>query len=869
MYYYHHIKRLRVLILGVLLMSGMVFAQFATIGGKIWEGRKLPNGQPMLNPGPGDEVFGAQVMVQNQHSGGAFITYGIVNGNTWTADVPAPGDYVVMFSAPGYDATSREFTVQPGDNQTQDVFLPPLYKNLDGTPSANELPLANLLVYAFYDFMVNGEPDGYPEDVPLNGVKFIVQNEDGDTLAVGHTGSQPVITTSDGLVITQTDGLYYFTGLPPGEVIVTSDPSDVWMYPQLPEVAALGFDATTEFYQNYTEEGGPAWDPKLYPGDPGTEAGAYLIWHSYVEKLGQIDATNVAERFPPGTTLANAGSITGTLYDADKANLDPDEPWPVPGEDHPGVTLNEKVPDGLIILFTDAETFPIHPVATVEPDPVTGDFTFYNVPPGRYKMMMFDVPLDYVWTQQQVTVAPNQNVVFPPNTLLVPRFFARIQGYVYDNSTNPPTPIAGAKVNLRYKDGSIQMSQITDSNGWYNFDDVPEIEVLGYVDVEPPPGFHGAIRTETFYPGGRDPNHPNYQLKPPIDVTFNAMNRYVQWYTANYQADLYLEPVPPDVGDIRGFVFYDHLARGTWVADGVYDKNEERTLHGVTVELWDATGTTLLATTKTGKFNKAATLAQGWHEPYTWPPDEFGGVYVGEFPGYYEFRGLAPGDYMVKIYPGDPLKGLAGMTASPAGSETVLVTVAGGSAVEQNFGVNTTPVGATFGVPLAGEIEGGVFDDVFIDTRGGSFTADPNDLQSLLYMEKAGVDGAPVGVYDHLGYQLGVGRMGNPLCYAGAPDIPGQAGVSQCPPGEDPIQKPEMERRFAPGVHIYVGNDPTQPGYNPNYLPLTLPYTFGQGKYKFEADWSLVPVAFGGLNNGGMPGNMPVVPQNKPVILNA
>ncbi|MFQ5605522.1 MAG: DNRLRE domain-containing protein, partial [bacterium] len=141
-----------------------------------------------------------------------------------------------------------------------------------------------------------------------------------------------------------------------------------------------------------------------------------------------------------------------------------------------------------------------------------------------------------------------------------------------------------------------------------------------------------------------------------------------------------------------------------------------------------------------------------------------------------------------------------------------------------------------FGVPLAGEIEGGVFDDVNIDNRGGEFTPDPGDARSLLFAEKAGVPGAPVGVYDHLGYLMGAGFMGNPLCHAAA--YPGD-----CPPGEDPVQKPEMERRFAPGVHIYAGNDPTLPGFCPNYLPLILPYTFGQGKFKFEADWSLVPTA--------------------------
>ncbi|MDZ7276613.1 MAG: hypothetical protein ONB53_21950 [candidate division KSB1 bacterium] len=830
-------------IMGLIATAGLSYGQTVTIGGNIYTGAKDASGNPIYAPNPATPpITNATVMVQNQHSGGAFITYGTVTGNSWTATVPAPGDYVVMFSAPGHDNTSREFTVDAAGNVTnpngtgamQDAYLPPL-----------PLPLANLLVYVFYDNIVNGEPDVGDGDEPLNGVTVYVRDEEGNLLATGVTGSQATITTTDNppVVITDTRGYYYFTGLPPGEVVVTTDPSTVTQAANPHITFDNPNDATRGWYLNYTEEGGPAWDPKLMPGDPGTEAGGFLIWHSYVEKLDQINASNVAKRFPASTTLANAGSISGTLVDADKANLDPAEPFPIPGEDHPGVTLNDRVPDGLVILFTDDETIKPHPVATVEPDPVTGDFTFVNVPPGRYKMMMFDKPLDYIWTQQQVTVAPNQAVTFPLNSLLVPRFFARVRGYVYDNSTNLPMP--GLNVHIRYKDGSIQKTETTDANGWYNHDDMPEIEVIGYVDVEMPANYRGTMRTETFYPGGKDPGHPNYTLKPPINVTFNAMNRYVQWLTANYQADLYLEPIPSTEGDIRGFVFNDHLATGTWVGDGVYQKDEERVFEGVTVQLWDATGTTLLQTTTTGAFNKTATLNQGWHEPYTWPPDEIGGVFVGPLPGYYEFRGLAPGSYKVKVIPP------AGFSPSPVGSDFVTVTVTGGLGTEQNFGINTL-------VPLAGEIEGGVFDDVNIDGRGGEFTADPGDATSLLFAEKAGIPGAPVGVYDHLGYRLGAGYMGNPLCFAGAP-------AGQCPAGEEPVQKPEVERRFAPGVHSYLGNDPTLPGYCPNYLPMALPYEFGQGKYKFEADWSLIPTAVAPFTSGC---NVdPLINPNEPVII--
>ncbi len=801
--------------------SGMLLAQTATIGGNIYTG--INNGAgPVYYPDPAvTPITDAKVMVQNQHHGGAFITYGTVSGNSWTATVPAPGDYVVMFAAPGHDNTSREFTVDVGDNQVKDAYLPPLYKNFDGTPSVHELPRANLLAYAFLDNMVNGEDDS-PDDPGLKGVTFRVWDEDGNLLATGVSGTQTLAQMPPGAG-PDINGLFYFTDLPPGELFVSSDPSTIPDYnPDWP--------AGQEWYLMTSEEGSQQWEVNLFPGDPGTEAGAYLIWHGFIPKLGQITAANVADRFYPTTTLAGAGTISGILNDADRANLDPDEPFPVPGRDAPGVTLNDVVPDGFVVLFTDAETMPPHPVATTEADPVTGEFSFQNVPPGSYKMFLSDIPIDYVWTQQQVRVGTGENVVFPENSLLVPRFFGRAQGYVYDNSTTPPTPVAGAKVNIRYKDGSTQFSEVTDANGWYNFDDLPEIEVMGYVDVEPPPGFRGAIVTERFFPQGRE--NPGIF----VDETFLGINRYIQWYTANYRCDLFLEPIPAAAGHVSGFVFNDHLARGSWVGDGIYQKDEERTLHGVTVELWDATMTTLIATTTTGAFDKARTIAQGWQEPYTYPPDEFGGVYVGEFPGYYEFRDVAPGSYKLKaVVP-------AGFNESPPASNVVDITVTAMANSEVNFGMNTL-------VPLAGEIEGGVFDDIFTDMRPFS----------LLEFEKAGIDHAPVGFYDHLGYLLGSGEMGNPLCH------PGNTGPFPCPAGEAPAQKPEMERRAAPGVHLFLGNDPTLPNYNPDYLPMMLPYSFGQGKFKFEADWSLLPAAFGGLGNM-LAMNQQIIPDNAPVI---
>ncbi len=864
-----------------------------SISGCIYEGVTDASGNPKFGV-DASPLTGATVMVQNQHSGGAFIAYGTTGlgagGNCWTASVPDNGDYVIMFNAPDHDLTSREVTIDSSGGVTHpkrdatgayistsltdiDAYLPPLY-DLDGGGTLNDLPRAALLVYAFYDNYVNGEPDDYPEDIHLNGVTWTVCPEDdypgGSGCQSGTTGSQSSITATDGTPVCNNatdpgscDGLYYFTNLPPGEVIATSTPDQVHLYPQRSQLDKLNITASTEFYLNYTEEGGPVWDPKLYPGDSGTEGGAFLIWHSYVAKLGQFGDPTNPNPFNPGLV----GSISGLMLDAD--GNDPAEPFPIPGP--PGVSPNLRVPEGLIILYTNDELLLTEPVATTEADPLTGAYSFVNVPPGRYKMMNMDVPLDYVWTQNQVTVLPDMNTLVSP---WAPRFFGRGQGCVIDASTG--LPMSGMQVNLRYKSGSIKQTETTGTapsplpapsgdgftyptacaGGWYNFDDMPEIEVEGHVDVELPPNYRGAMITDTFT-YNNDPSLPPTPTSS-YTITHNAMNRHIAWLTANYRADLYLEPIPATEGDIRGWVFNDHFSRGTWVGDGLYDEHEERTLHGVTVELYDATGTTLLDTTTTGNFSKPETAKQGYQQPYTMPPNELGGVFVGPMIGFYEFRGLAPGDYVVKVYPSALGKGLEGFSASPLGTDVFSATVVSALATEHDFGVNTRPDPSSLaGVPLAGEIEGGVFDDLNID----------NNPTSLLFMEKAGVPGTPIGVYDHLGYLMGAGYMGDPYCNpwnnAAHPpaDYPGDP--YSCSSTTNTTQKPEMERRFAPGVHIYYGNDPAFPGYNPNYLPLVLPYTFGQGKYKFEADWSLVPVAFGGIP---LAGNPPVLPANGPVI---
>ncbi len=690
-------------------------------------------------------------------------------------------------------------------------------------------------------------------------------------------------------------------------------------------------------------------------------AGAYLAWYAFVPNLGQL---------PPSPT--GTGTITGTFLDADGTDtfeiisphevpqicnydrvghlctdltegyhpaqgqrasyiqfdvngdpvIDPltgqevllDTPPTNPAEDctYP----NMFMPDGVAILW-DTEAAPPHPVATALGSNVDGTFRFDNVPPGNYKIFASDIPLDYIWQEQQITVDP---LLPDPNVqIYIPRFFARINGYVVDDTTG--TNLNGVKIDLRLTDGSVWKNELTApgkineyddpmADGFFNFDNLAEVEVMGHlsVDMSSLPNTYRGVMAQTCYDDVTSPIFPY----PTICENFDESNRDIGWFTADYRTKLHVEQIPAGVGEIIGSVYNEHLAydktTGTWGPTGVYTESEDPLLTGVTVNLYndpiqyDGLGNPIVvATSTTGVYEESRAGGQGHiagYSPKEFIPsqelcpatslfpgmvvynrgdmevDEWGGIYKGPRFGQFEFRDVAPGNYLVSAALPN------GFSASPAGTETQAVVVVGGQRNDLDFGATTL-------VPRAGEIEGGVFDDLIIDTFP----------QSILWWEKQGIPHVGVGIYDHHGYKLGQAFMGHPRCYEKQPNSPlwqppTDFLTGACPATEpDPLvagqaQKPEVERRSAPGVHIYLANDPTLtyatplPGtptaslpvqsYRTDYLPLGLNYTFGQGGYKFEADWSLLPLGPPlPLGVGAGPAAaLPALPANAPVIVN-
>ncbi|MFQ5516634.1 MAG: hypothetical protein ACE5E8_03590, partial [Acidimicrobiia bacterium] len=396
----------------------------------------LANGSPDPGPPGGPAacppLVGARVLVQNQHSGGGFITYGTVTGNSWTATVDKDlyPDIIVTFSAPGHDTTSREFTwdaaaasythpipglagtggatgIRVGGNR-QDAYLPPL--------THGKLPSASLLHYVFYDKFVNGNDNGPLVDPGLNCVTVNVYDEEGTLLQSRKTGDvnndgkvdeNDTFTTTDGIFYgpggEPVDGYVYFEGLPAGEVIVESDPLTVTKECNPHFSLYIEDDVarnTAGWSLTYTEEGGSTWDPKLWPGFSGTEAGTYYTWHGFIEKIGQVGSLHNPTEFNRGIT----GRVEVTLLDAD--GNDPEELFPtgLPGRVTGGypngldVEPNARIMNGAVALYTKGD-FP-ELVATGLASQPTGQndqngakFTFLNVPPGQYELFAYDVPL--------------------------------------------------------------------------------------------------------------------------------------------------------------------------------------------------------------------------------------------------------------------------------------------------------------------------------------------------------------------------------------------------------------------------------------------------------------------------------------------
>ena len=116
-------------------------------------------------------------------------------------------------------------------------------------------------------------------------------------------------------------------------------------------------------------------------------------------------------------------------------------------------------------------------LAIVQCQPDSGGFVISNVPPGTYQLVSWDKPLDALFGINTITV-PNTNT-FDLGNVLSFRWFGTYEGSVfYDKDqdgfrdADETRGIPQQVLNLRFRDGSIYMSTITDQTGDFSMQEV-------------------------------------------------------------------------------------------------------------------------------------------------------------------------------------------------------------------------------------------------------------------------------------------------------------------------------------------------------------------------------------------------------------
>jgi len=103
-----------------------------------------------------------------------------------------------------------------------------------------------------------------------------------------------------------------------------------------------------------------------------------------------------------------------------------------------------------------------------------GAFTLSGVPAGTYQLVTWDKPLDALFGFSTITVTGNMNL----GDVLSFRWFGTFQGSVFrdDNQNGFRDPVEtgliNQVVNIRFRDGSMYQTTVTDVTGSYNFAEV-------------------------------------------------------------------------------------------------------------------------------------------------------------------------------------------------------------------------------------------------------------------------------------------------------------------------------------------------------------------------------------------------------------
>ncbi|HSN76964.1 MAG TPA: SdrD B-like domain-containing protein [Anaerolineae bacterium] len=437
------------------------------------------------------------------------------------------------------------------------------------------------------------------------------------TLTGNDAAGNPVSLTT----VTDANGGYLFTGLPPSGVAgytITVAPTTGLNATYNEDTGTTAPDNATTVVlaagvTHTTADFGYNWAPSSdVQNGTGTGAIGDRVW---------IDADGDGVQDPGETGLG--GVTVAIYYDSD----------------------GNGTYDALVTGATDQNGVS-GGTTTTEPD---GSYVFHNLPAGAYEVRVTQ-PSGYTQTGDPDGILDNRTttpVILAPGDVYVNADFGyqptnvyNVSGSVYldgnANGTRLDEPgIAGVTVNLVDSGGNIIATATTDANGNYTFTGVPNGNYTVVV------GDTANVLAQLQQSGDPD---AVLDGQTPVTVAGASVSGLDFGYT----------PQGHEAGDglIGDTIFLDRAGDGFDVGEG---------LEGVTVGLYDATGTTLLATT------------------------------VTDANGNYYFGGLDPATYVVKVDTATLPNGGTGLTntvdpdAGTAHQSTVTLT-AGEIDLLQDFG---------------------------------------------------------------------------------------------------------------------------------------------------------------------------------------
>ncbi|MCA9942229.1 MAG: hypothetical protein KC449_02045 [Anaerolineales bacterium] len=696
------------------------------------------------------------------------------------------------------------------------------------------LPLSAIRVNVFHDnYPTNAANDNPGPEVlreeGLEGFRVVIGDTVGE-VSVDWYGN-PICTEYDGVgtstplgdPIPGTGGVCWTDAN--GDVLIANIPRGKY------EIQAIPPDGEEDLWiQTTTIEGTRVIDAWIMEGADGWNIGGLegfqtpLVLHGFVQRCEFGNTTDTC----PDNDVAGTGTITGR-FRFFQEYIPATNPLPLGDAVYkPWVALTA-------VGATDRQVY----LGRGDED---GYFTINDVPDGTYQLVVWDDPLDAITSFETVTITGGNTVDI--GEYGIPAWYGYVSGTVFfdedrDGIQDPGEPgIDGLDLTMRYRDGSVRYGAWTDSGGYYEF---PEVFQLGkFYVTEVGFGRWGASGA-TYYPDTGAPPEFQEGALTIANLSWAAKRATVDW--GKYLYDI----GAGENGGISGIVF-NAVTRNEIPARTAAAEDYETGIPSVTVQLWDATETTLLYEVQTDAWEHPTgcdyldALGNPVSDPIGLGPNciEVTNISTeikeGLFDGGYAFTDICPtgfpcggneipipaGDYVVQVVPlpffkviqdsdqntseGNDLEPPTGPGPNlpAAGCIGAAEPVCATKAVTLNPGQNAA---ADFflmpdfapgeAVPLPGRVFGVLLDDLNVEIN-------PN---RVFFGEKHGIANTPIGIRDFTGRLIttvntdenGMWEVLLPTTYVA--DCPTPSGV-------------------CPAVYTFTGNDPGEPGApNPNFNP--------------------------------------------------